>query len=390
MVMRRMWAIVLIVAACVSVPGGARPAGAAFDPGEFTVDVQKSVGGYEAAPTISCSVQGVSMTLEVFLRTVSRWDGSGASPAAQCTATQVSTLTNSSDTGTVSHPTVGSGTFQQTCDMRRTIESAVSLTVAEVTPRTVAVAVGQHSVSGFIACAWAMKFGDSRSTRLSGTIEETLSGSGNGMGSCDGPAQPDSRVVTYCVDLVSENKVWVVGATGAFDDMSGTGLFTDRYHTPITISTSRDSGDLLLRSASARVPVEIRLDGMPAEGSADTAPGMRMALVKNAKATVRLVSPPKTGTTRTLGTGAGGTGLTRVKLSAAPGAKCGITAKSGKRSQTVLAPKTDSDGVISTAVTSATLKSKLSVLAGAKVTLSVYCAVGKSTAKSDQSVTLGT
>lgn len=380
---RTLAAVVLVLPVALARPAGA----AAFDPGDFTVRMSGGTGYDQVAPVSTCTTGGQSIELQSFLSNVAaRWNGQGQAPSANCSTVQVSTFTNAALNGTVSNVNVGQGTIEQTCDMRRTITSTYSLTVSPGTPNAVTVGNIQSSMDGYQACAWAMKFADAKSTRLSGTIEQTFGFSGTGRVECGGAVNPNDTNLMFCVEVRKDSRVWVVGGSGEYAGTGGTGTFSDVNTAPIIIPGTQG---VKLVSASAVDIVRVVLAGLAAAGTSDTANSLKLSLLKGAKATVRVVSPTTQAGTRTLGVGANGTGLTTVKLSAAPGAKCGITAKSGKTSKTVAAPKTDSDGLIATTVTAATLKSKLSVSAGAKVTLSVYCAVGKSTAKSDQAVTLG-
>jgi hypothetical protein len=373
--------------AVVLVPVTGASAANTFDPGDFTVTMSGGTGYDKVAPVSTCSAGNQSTDLQSFLSNVAaRWNGQGQAPSATCSTVQVSTFTNAALSGTVTNANVGQGTIEQTCDMRRTITSTYSLTVTAGAPNTVTVGGIQSSMDGYQACAWAMKFADAKSTKLSGTIEQTFGFSGTGRVECGGAVNPNDPNLMFCVEVRSDSKVWVVGGSGAYAGTGGTGTFSDVNTAPIIIPGTQG---VKLQSMGADEVVRLVLPELPAAGSSDTAKSLKLSLLKSAKATVRIVSPTAQSGTRTLGVGANGNGLTTVKLSAAPGAKCGVTAKSGKTSKTVAAPKTDSDGLVATSVTAATLKSKLSLSAGAKVTLSVYCAVGKSTAKTDQSVTLG-
>lgn len=361
---------------------------AAFDPGDFSVKMTGGVGAGQEPPATTCTAGGQQIELQSFLSNVAaKWNGQGTAPSATCSSVQVNTFTNAALEGTVTNVNIGSGAISQTCDMRRRVTVGYTLTVtAWGTPNVVSVSNFQNAMDGFQACAWAMKFTDAKSSRLSGTIEQTFGFSSSGTVPCTGAANPNDPNAMFCVEIVSDAKVWVTGGAGQFADTGGTGSFSSTSTAPIVIPGTQG---VKVQSTGARDLVRLLIDAVPTVGTSDTANSLKMSLLKGAKATVRVVSPAPQGGTRTLGTGANGSGLTTVKLSAAPGAKCGVTAKSGKTSKSVLTPKTDSDGMITTSVTASTLKSKLSVSAGAKVTLSVYCAVGKKTATSNQSVTLG-
>jgi hypothetical protein len=360
---------------------------APFDPGDFTVRMTGGTGSNQQTPVTTCTAGGQTIELQSFLSNVAaRWNGQGTAPVATCSSLQVSTFTNAALEGTVTNVNVGDGTISQTCDMRRTVTIGYTLTTAAGAPNTVTVGGFQNSMDGYQACAWAMKFADAKTSRLSGTIEQNFSLAGSGTVPCSGPSNPNDPNAMFCVQVDMSASVWVVGGAGQFADTGGTGTLSASSTAPIVIPGTQGVKVQSLRADSL---VRLLLDAVPAAGTSDTANSLKMSLLKGAKASVRLVSPPPQSGTRTLGTGANGSGLTTVKLSSAPGAKCGVTAKSGKISKTLIAPKSDADGMISTTITSTTLKSKLSVSTGAKVTLSVYCVVGKKTATSNQPVTLG-
>lgn len=381
-------AAVPALAVCVLVPVSRADAASTFDPGDFTVTMTGGSGGGQQRPAMTCSSGGRSLELQTFLSDVAaRWNGQGTAPSASCTSIETNTFTNAALEGTVVNKNIGSGSISQTCDMRRTVTVRFDITVAAGSPNTVTVANFANSMEGFQACAWAMRFGDAKSSRLSGTIEQTFGFSSAGAVPCNGSyADLAARGKVFCVEVLTNADVWVVGGSGEFASTGGTGSFSSGSLAPIVIPTV--SG-VTTQSLDRSRMLEIVNLVLPAANSADSANSLKMTLMKGAKATVRLVSPAKTGGSRTLGAGADGTGLTKVKISAAPGAKCSVSAKSGKVSKSVAPAKTDSDGMISTSVTSATLTSKLAVSSGAKVLLSVYCAVGAKTATTSQTVTLG-
>lgn len=363
-------------------------AASTFDPGDFTVTMTGGSGAGQQRPAMTCTSGGQTLELQAFLSNVAaRWNGQGPAPAASCTSVEVNTFTNAALEGTVVNKNIGSGTISQTCDMRRNVTVKFDVTVAAGSPNTVAVGNFASSMDGFQACAWAMRFADAKSSRLSGTIEQTYGFSSAGAVPCNGSyADLSSRGKVFCVEVQMNAKVWVVGGAGEFASTGGTGTFSSGSLAPIVIPTVTGVTTQSLNPARMIEIVDLML---PGANSADSANNLKMTLIKGAKATVRMVSPAKEGNSRTLGAGADGTGLTKVKVSAAPGAKCGITAKAGSTSKSVAPAKTDADGMIATAVTSATLKSKLAAKSGAKVVLSVYCAVGSKTVTTNQTVTLG-
>lgn len=369
-------------------PSASAGAASTFDPGDFTVTMTGGSGAGQQRPAMTCTAGGQTMELQSFLSNVaSRWNGQGGAPSASCTSTEVNTFTNAALEGEVVNKNVGAGTISQTCDMRRSVTVKFDVTVAAGSPNTVSVGNFASSMDGFQACAWAMKFGDAKSSRLSGTIEQTFGFSSTGAVPCNGSySDLSARGKVFCVEVQMNADVWVVGGSGEFASTGGTGKFSSGSLAPIVIPTVSGVTTQSLNEARMLQIVSLVL---PGANSADSANNLKMTLMKGAKASVRMVSPAKEAGSRTLGAGADGTGLTKVKVSAAPGAKCGITAKAGSTSKSVVPAKTDADGMIATSVTSATLKSKLAAKSGAKVVLSVYCAVGTKTVTTNQTVTLG-
>ncbi|NBR67435.1 MAG: hypothetical protein EBT79_09230 [Actinobacteria bacterium] len=391
----RVASTVALVLSCLAVAPVGGASGAAIDPGEFTVTMnnpQQGSGGGGTQPTITCSANGMTTTLQNFFdNVVGRWSQAGNPPTVSCSSKRETVQTNASLTGTVVNVNLGSGSMNQTCDMKQTVEMTfdvvTTMSATQGQPATVSVSNVRNSLNGFQACAWAMAFTDAKSSRLSGTIEQVSSFSGEGQGVACPPQYQNMQNVakTYCIPINTSASVFVVGGTGYFADTSGTGSFSHSDIAPIMLPVSSS-----VKVASVRLQAFV-FDSMASllqANTSDTADGLKMSLLKGAKSTVRLVSPAKVGGKRSLGTGPDGSTLVTVKMSAAPGAKCGVTAKSGTKAKSVLTAKKDSDGVITTAITSATLKKSLAVKAGAKVMLSVYCAVPSGTAKSDQSVTI--
>ena len=237
-----------------------------------------------------------------------------------------------------------------------------------------------------------MSFRDAQSTKLSGTVEQTF-----GMTSDSARIECPASVLAkmngapsgsnfYCVPWEMNAKVYVVGGSGYFADTGGEGSFSRADVAPIVIP---GIGSVSGASAGVARALSAVMALLPQADTSQTASAMKMALLKGAKASVRLVSPAPVSGKRSLGVGPDGSTQVQVKVSAAPGAACSISAKSGSKTKTLSASKKDSDGMVTTSITAATVKSKLAVMTGAKVTLSVYCKVGSKTAKSDQSVTLG-
>ena len=196
-----------------------------------------------------------------------------------------------------------------------------------------------------------------------------------------------SQGTLNCIPIVNNAKVFVTGGAGEYAETTGTGSFSNTSIAPIVIpSFGAAKQSVRLNTFMKSLADAFAATSVRAMAAGD---GMKLSLTTGGKPLVRMVSPALTGAARTLGTGPDGATQLTVKLSAAPGAACGMSAKSGSKSKSVLAPKADADGAISTTITATTLRSKLGVKSGVKVSLSVSCAVGAKRATTTQSVTLG-
>lgn len=385
-----------VVTGVVSCVVGDVSAAKEFDPGDFEVTMNRTNSGMgQSKPTMTCDVSGQKMVIQdYFTNVLQKWTPAQGQPApVGCASSQESTMTNAALSGTVTNKTVGAGDIIQTCDMRQKMDTsftlAATMSTTQGTPPTFAVSNFKTSMDGYQACAWAMTFKDASVTKLSGTIEQTFAFS-NDTASVTCPQEYDgmkSMGSLTCVPIVMNARVFVTGGAGEYAGTGGTGSFSNTTIAPIMVPNFGASK----QSARAEVMVAalaraFEVVSVRAFAGRD---GMKLTLKTGAKPTVRLVSPALTGTGRMLGVGPDGATPLTVKLSAAPGASCGIRAKSGSKAKSVLAPKPDADGAISTTVTAASLRSTLGVRAGSKVSLSVSCVVGVQRATTTQTVTLG-
>lgn len=358
-----------------------------IDPGDFSVTMNNpGAGADQTKPTTTCTVSNQSMTLQSYVdNVVGSWNQQGsAPPQASCVMSRTSTLTNALLTGTVVNKTVGNGTIEQSCDMTQKVDISFNLSaIISATGRSVAASSFANTMSGFQACAWAMTFSDAQGSRMTGTIEQTFGFAGDGAAvECpSGYSSMASQGTLYCLSVVQSSKVYVVGGSGAFADTGGEGQFVSTSVAPVIIPKTGS-----VQGASLRTPALPFV--VPGVDSSASANGLKLALLAGAKPSVRLVSPPVSGTGRSLGVGPNGTSPMYVKIAAAPGAKCGVTAKAGSKLKTLLPPLKDADGVIASTITAAVVKAKLGAKSGAKVTFGLSCTLGKSTMKSTQSVSL--
>lgn len=381
--------------AVVLVPATGASGANTFDPGDFTVTMNGGGSGPSGGqpPSINCTAANVTMSLSSYIQNLDRMWSQTAAPPAACSMVSESVQTNQALTGTVNNKNIGDGDMSQTCDMKQTLTMSFTYSVTGFgASRVPAVTDFKNVLSGFQACAWAMSFRDAQSTKLSGTVEQTF-----GMTSDSARIECPASVLAkmngapsgsnfYCVPWEMNAKVYVVGGSGYFADTGGEGSFSRADVAPIVIP---GIGGVSGASAGVARALSTVMALLPQADTSQTASAMKMALLKGAKASVRLVSPAPVSGKRWLGVGPDGSTQVQVKVSAAPGAACSISAKSGSETKTLSASKKDSDGMVTTSITAATVKSKLAAKTGAKVTLSVYCKVGSKTAKFDQSVTLG-
>lgn len=382
-------------AMAVMVPAGVTLAANTFDPGDFTVTMNQGGSGPSSGqpPSINCIAANITMSLSSYIQNLDRMWSQTTAPPATCSMVNESVQTNQVLTGTVNNKNIGDGDMSQTCDLKQTLTMSFTYSVTgSGASRVPAVTDFKNVLSGFQACAWAMSFRDAQSTKLSGTVEQTFGMTSDAV-KIDCPASVLSRMngapggsTFYCVPWEMNAKVYVVGGTGYFADTGGVGSFSRSDVAPIVIP---GTGGVSGASVGITRALNAVLALLPQADTSQSASAMKMALLKGAKASVRLVSPAPVSGKRSLGVGPDGSTQLKVKVSAAPGAACSITAKSGSKSSTLSANKKDSDGMVTTSITSATVKSKLAAKTGAKVTLSVYCKIGSKTARTDQSVTLG-
>jgi hypothetical protein len=123
--------------------------------------------------------------------------------------------------------------------------------------------------------------------------------------------------------------------------------------------------------------------------AAQAASALSLSLKKSTALQARLASPMSLKGTRTLGSGPDGSAM-KLKFASAPGATCGLSAKSGTKSVSVLQASRDKDGVVNTVVTASALRSKLRLKQGVQVKIAVTlsCVLGARRKTEANSITL--
>ena len=320
----------------------------------------------------------------------------------QCTFTTTEAFTNMEEKTTANNEAFGRGWLVTNCDQRK--EVTVAFQWNAVLPTTLptdgrgplpSTSASNWTVTyaGFKQCTWFASFNDGDDT-LSGTLyqdfttvpqtQPTLSYN------CVNPQGKD-----LCVSYSYPTTLTVTGGTGGNDSVN----LNEVTCTACTMTETRVATMSLLNmpfAVSALAGQSIRSGGKPrlviegvSAAAAKASSALNLSLKKSKSLSVRLASPMNLKGTRTLGKGPDGR-ATKLKFASAPGASCGLTARSGKKSVTILPSKRTMDGAVNTNVTASSLRAKLGIksTAAAKVSVVVSCATGSKRKSETSDVTL--
>ena len=255
------------------------------NPGDFIVDVQP--GGPTADEMPECDPELTSIG--------SLFMAGQASVTVRCSMESTSVSTTVS--GSASNPTLASktgdpgfsnGTITANCTSSQSVDIQMTITMGGAT---------MDSFSGdvFQACVFVMKFADTSSSQLFGTIEL------NGLLGND-----DGAVVNNTVTIAIEAKVFVTSGTGSFAGYAGSGTFSQ-------------SQEINIDPNSRRSAVQAFAVGNDNK--------MTLQLVKSAGA-VRILSPaPPAGAPKAA---AKVKPATKVEVTAPAGSVCVVKANTGR------------------------------------------------------------
>jgi hypothetical protein len=209
-------------------------------------------------------------------------------------------------------------------------------------------------------CTWKLTMGTTG--ELSGTIAQNFGNLPKTQASVAWNCK-EGFIKVICVSYTVTSEITVTGGTNAFEGATGSGIQTDVRILPALLIDMpfEADGTVLAASASARYK----------------RPVLKLASsVAKPKSSLSLRFKPNTSPTKST------TSSTNKKLSytvsKARKATCSITGKSGSRDITLVkGAKSSSTGLISTSLTTATLRTKLKLAATKKASLTITCTVGK-------------
>ena len=213
---------------------------------------------------------------------------------------------------------------------------------------------------GTRSCTWKLTLGTTG--ELSGTIAQNFGNLPKTQASVAWNCKEGFTKV-ICVSYTVTSEITVTGGTNAFEGATGSGIQTDVRILPALLIDMpfEADGTVLAASASARYK----------------RPVLKLASsVAKPKSSLSLRFKPNASPTKST------TSSTNKKLSytvsKARKATCSITGKSGSRNITLVkGAKSSSTGLISTSLTTATLRTKLKLAATKKASLTITCTVGK-------------
>ena len=207
--------------------------------------------------------------------------------------------------------------------------------------------------SGTRTCTWKLTFGSTG--ELSGTIAQNFGDLPKTQASVAWNCK-EGYTKVICVSYTVTSEITVTGGTNSFEGATGSGIQTDVRILPALLVDMPFEADSTVLAASS-----VGRYKLPVLKLADK--------IAKPKSTVSLRFKSKAPATKKLS----------YTVSNARKATCSVTGKSGTRNVTLVkSVKSSSKGVITTSLTSSTLRSKLKLTAGKTASLTITCAVGKS------------
>jgi hypothetical protein len=210
------------------------------------------------------------------------------------------------------------------------------------------------SFSGTRSCTWKLTFGSAG--ELSGTIAQNFGNLPKTQANVEWNCRTGYTKV-ICVSYTLTSEITVTGGTNTFEGASGSGLQTDvRILPALLIDMPFEANSTVLAASS---------------GARYKLPVLNLAgTVAKPKSSVSLRFKSKTSAANK---------KLSFTVSNARKATCSITGKSGSSNVTLVkSVKSSPKGLISTSLSTSTLRSKLKLAAGKTASLTISCAVGKS------------
>ena len=207
--------------------------------------------------------------------------------------------------------------------------------------------------SGTRNCTWKLTLGTTG--ELSGTIAQNFGNLPKTQASVEWNCK-DGFTKVICVSYTVTSEITVTGGTNAFEGATGSGIQTDVRILPALLIDMPFEANSNVSAASA--------------GARYKRPVLKFAsTIAKPKSSLSLRFKPKALPTNK---------KLSFTVSKARKATCSITGKSGSRNITLVKTvKSSSKGLISTSLTTATLRTKLKLSATKKASLTITCTVGK-------------
>lgn len=291
-------------------------------------------------------------------------------PKQSCNFPFTSKESNTAATFPVTSPKFGAGSFATICTTEFKMDTTFIYTMTIPTTNPDANVDSQGRIMGVLpatkawpwslgfsgtrSCTWKLTFGSTG--ELLGTIAQNFGDlpktQANVAWNCK-----DSYTKVICVSYTVTSEITVTGGTNSFAEATGSGIQTDVRILPALLIDMpfEADGTVLAASSGARYKL----------------PVLKLAdKIAKPKSTVSLRFKSKASATNK---------KLSYTVSNARKATCSITGKSGTSNvMLVKSIKSSSTGLLSTSLTSSTLRSKLKLTAGKTASLTISCAVGKS------------
>jgi hypothetical protein len=297
-------------------------------------------------------------------------------PKQNCNFPFKSTENNATTSFPVTSTKFGSGSFDTTCTTSFNMDTnfVYTMTIPTTSPDANVDNQGRMLMvlpqtkawpwslgfSGTRNCTWKLALGSTG--ELSGTIAQNFSDlpktQANVAWNCK-----DGYTKVICVSYTVTSEITVTGGTNNFNGASGSGIQTDVRILPALLIDMPFEADGTVLAASA--------------GARYKRPVLKLASsVAKPKSSISLRFKSTAATTQS--TSSPANKKLSYTVSNARKSTCSITGKSGSKNVTLVkAVKSSSTGLISTSLTSATLRSKLKLSVGKTAALTITCAVGK-------------
>jgi len=283
-------------------------------------------------------------------------------PKQSCNFPFTSKESNTDATFPVTSTKFGAGSFATTCTTEFKMDTTFvyTMTIPTANPEGNAMVLPATKAwpwslgfSGTRSCTWKLTFGSAG--ELSGTIAQNFGDLPKTQANVAWNCRTGYTKV-ICVSYTVTSEITVTGGTETFAGASGSGIQTDVRILPALLIDMPFEADSTVLAASS--------------GARYKLPVLKLAgTVAKPKSSLSLRFKSKTSATNK---------KLSFTVSNARKATCSITGKSGANNITLVkSVKSSSKGLISTSLSTSTLRSKLKLAAGKTASLTISCAVGK-------------